>query len=68
LEADGEKLQRWRAQISARDFFAAPGRQEGEAALERGRLALDAFAATVEAHEHPAEDEEDAHAQQQAPG
>lgn len=67
LEADWDKLQRWRTQIHVRDCFAAPGRQESEVALERGRLALDAFAATVEAHEQQADNEEDAHVQQQTP-
>lgn len=64
LEADWDKLQRWRGQIHARDGFAAPGRQDSETALDRGRLALDAFAATVEAHEQQADHEEDAHVQQ----
>jgi hypothetical protein len=51
LEADWEKLRQWRARIEARDFFAAPANQEAVEALARGRVALDAFATTVYAHE-----------------
>lgn len=47
LEADWEKLARWRERIGARDFFGAPTRREAEAVLERARTALDAFTAAV---------------------
>lgn len=50
-EADWEKLQRWRERIAARDFFGGAGRAAADAALERGRLALAAFADAVYRHE-----------------
>lgn len=59
LEADWEKLGRWRGRIEARDFFGAPARAAAEAALVRGRAALERFTATVytqaQAHEAGAE-------------
>lgn len=59
LEADWEKLGRWRGRIEARDFFGAPVRAVAEAALARGRAALERFTATVytqaQAHEAGAE-------------
>lgn len=51
VEADWEKLGRWRGRIAARDFFGAPGRAAAEVALARGREALAAFAAAVYAHQ-----------------
>jgi hypothetical protein len=51
IEADWEKLGRWRERIRERDFFDAPGCAEAEQALERGRAALQAFAARVYEHE-----------------
>lgn len=47
LEADWEKLVRWRERIAPRDFFGAPGRAGAEAALARGRAALERFTATI---------------------
>lgn len=58
LEADWEKLLRWRERIEARDFFGAPGAAAG-VALARGRAALDTFAAAVYRHEGIQEDEAD---------
>lgn len=59
LEADWEKLGRWRGRIKARDFFGAPVGAVAEAALARGRAALERFTATVytraQAHEAGAE-------------
>jgi hypothetical protein len=46
-EADWEKLQRWFARLTARDFFGASGRVGAEDALARGRAALDAFTQEV---------------------
>ena len=51
IEADWEKLGRWRERIEARDFFGASGRAEAERACERGRAALDAFSTRVYEHE-----------------
>ena len=48
-EADWEKLRRWFARLTERDFFGATDRIEAEAVLARGR-ALDAF--TAEAYRH----------------
>lgn len=53
LEADWEKLGRWRERIAARDFFDAPSRAAADAILERARAALAAFTAEVEAREEP---------------
>jgi hypothetical protein len=50
-EADWEKIERYLARIDARDFFAAPGRADVVAALERGRIKLEHFATAVYAHE-----------------
>jgi hypothetical protein len=50
-EADWDKLQRWRERVGVRDFFGAAGRAEADAALERGKAALEAFATAVYAHE-----------------
>jgi hypothetical protein len=50
-EADWEKIERWLARIDARDFFAAPGRADVVAVMERGRAKLEQFAAAVYAHE-----------------
>lgn len=53
LEADWEKLQRWRERIQARDFFAASSQAEVEDALTRARSMLDTFTTEVYAHEDP---------------
>jgi hypothetical protein len=50
IEADWEKLQRWYERIRVRDFFDAPSHALVSEALERGRVALDTFAASVYAH------------------
>jgi len=46
-EADWEKLQRWFARLTERDFFGASGRVGAEEALARGRAALDGFTQEV---------------------
>ncbi len=46
-EADWEKLQRWFARLTERDFFGAAGRAGAEEALARGRALLDGFTAEV---------------------
>ena len=46
-EADWEKLQRWFARLTERDFFGAAGRARAEEALTRGRLLLDGFTQEV---------------------
>jgi len=46
-EADWEKLQRWFARLTERDFFGAPGRAPAEEALGRGRRMLDDFTQEV---------------------
>jgi hypothetical protein len=46
-EADWEKLQRWFARLTERDFFGAPGRATAEEALARGRALLDTFTTEV---------------------
>jgi hypothetical protein len=46
-EADWDKLQRWFARLTERDFFGAQGRAGAEAALERGRALLDEFTKEV---------------------
>jgi hypothetical protein len=46
-EADWEKIERWLPRIEARDFFGARGRSGALEAVERGRAALEQFAATV---------------------
>jgi hypothetical protein len=46
-EADWEKLQRWFARLTERDFFRAGGRAAAEDALARGRRLLDAFTQEV---------------------
>ncbi|MBA3822367.1 MAG: hypothetical protein H0X24_00525 [Ktedonobacterales bacterium] len=50
-EQDLAKLERWLAQIRARDFFAASGAEAAAAALAAGRQALTAFAQVVYAQE-----------------
>ena len=47
LEADWDKLVRWRQRIRDRDFFGAPERIATDAVLERARAALDVFTARV---------------------
>lgn len=51
IEADWERLHGWLGRIAARDFFGAAGGDAARAALERGRGALEGFAAAVYAHE-----------------
>jgi hypothetical protein len=46
-ETDWEKLQRWFARLTERDFFGAPGRAGAEEALARGRTLLDDFTQEV---------------------
>jgi hypothetical protein len=46
-EADWDKLQRWFARLTERDFFAAEGRAGAETALARGRALLDEFTKEV---------------------
>jgi hypothetical protein len=46
-ETDWEKLQRWFARLTERDFFGAPGRAGAEEALARGRTLLDEFTQEV---------------------
>ena len=46
-EADWDKLQRWFARLTERDFFGAEGRAGAEAALARGRSLLDEFTKEV---------------------
>ena len=46
-EADWDKLQRWFARLTERDFFGAEGRAGAEAALARGRGLLDEFTKEV---------------------
>ena len=46
-EADWEKLQRWFARLTERDFFGAAGRAGAEDALLRGRALLDEFTQAV---------------------
>lgn len=47
LEADWEKLKRWKAKVQERDFFDAPGRQEAEARLAEGAKLLEGFTRKV---------------------
>lgn len=54
-EADLERLRKWLARIVARDYFAAGGRAEAEAAVARCEQALDEFEADALAAELPAE-------------
>jgi len=46
-EADWEKLQRWFARLTERDFFGAAGRTGAEEALARGRTLLEEFTQEV---------------------
>ncbi len=46
-DADWEKLQRWFARLTERDFFGAAGRADAERALARGRALLDVFTQEV---------------------
>ena len=50
-EADWEKLRRWFARLTERDFFGAAGRAGAEEALARGRELLDGFTREVYRHE-----------------
>ena len=56
LEADWEKLVRWRERIRMRDFFVAPGQVEADAVMARARTALDLF--TVWVYDQPDTPEE----------
>jgi hypothetical protein len=51
IEADCDKLQRWYARVTARDFFGASRRTEAEESLKAAQVALEAFTAEVGAHE-----------------
>lgn len=42
-EADLERIEKWLAKITSRDYFAAPGAAAARAAVERCRTALAAF-------------------------
>ncbi len=53
LEADWEKLERWRERIHARDFFEARSGREADAVLARARSALETFTAAVYTAEDP---------------
>lgn len=53
VESDWEKIQRWHERVCERDFFGAPGRAETQAALARGREALEGFMAEVYRREGP---------------
>lgn len=53
LEADWEKLQRWRERIRARDFFETSSQAAAEDELKRARSALDTFTTEVYSHEDP---------------
>lgn len=46
-ETDWEKLQRWFARLTERDFFGAPGKAGAADALARGRTLLDGFTLEV---------------------
>jgi hypothetical protein len=46
-ETDWEKLQRWFARLTERDFFGATGRAGAQDALARGRKLLDGFTQEV---------------------
>ena len=46
-EADWDKLQRWFARLTERDFFGSAGRAGAEAALARGRALLHEFTMEV---------------------
>jgi hypothetical protein len=46
-EVDWEKLQRWFARLTDRDFFVASGRAAAEEALAHGRVLLDGFTEEV---------------------
>lgn len=50
-ETDWEKLRRWFARLTERDFFRATGRADAETVLNRGRRLLDEFTAEVYRHE-----------------
>ncbi len=54
LEADWEKLGRWRERICSRDFFSTHGQAATSVALARAKQALDAFTVSVYAAEDPA--------------
>ena len=47
LEADWEKIGRWMEKVRERDFFGAPGRQEAEARLIKGKELLEEFTRRV---------------------
>ncbi len=50
-ETDWQKLRRWFARLTERDFFGAGGRAGAENALARGRALLDGFTQEVYRHE-----------------
>lgn len=51
VEAEWEKLQRWHQRILGRDFFEAPAGSDAATAVQRGKEALEAYAAEVYARE-----------------
>lgn len=51
IEAEWEKLQRWHQRVLGRDFFEAPSRTGAADALQRGKGALEAYAAELYARE-----------------
>jgi len=61
LEADWEKLERWRERIRVRDFFEARSSIDADAALSRARSALEAFTESV----YAVEDRPERHEQRQ---
>ena len=54
-EADLERLRKWFARVTARDYFGAPGRAGAEEAIERCAAELAAFEAEAFAAELPEE-------------
>jgi hypothetical protein len=56
VESDWEKIGRWHERVRTRDCFGAAGCAEADAALGRGKAALDEFATAVYAHEGVQED------------
>jgi hypothetical protein len=56
LESDWDKLGRWRERIVARDFFAASGRSDTDAVMDRARASLNDFTHRVYAQPHTLDD------------
>ncbi len=51
IEADCDKLQRWYARVTSRDFFGSTARADAERSLNAAQTALEAFTAEVYARE-----------------